>query len=485
MTLDSTLPVRILVADDEPDMLRICSDVLKSQFDSDKREPEVHNASNGIEVREVLLGGRFDLIILDVKMPGVSGLELMHFALEHGHGAPVVLITAFPNYSDAITAIREGAQDYIIKPFTAAQLVEVAKRALVDGAARPVGQPVGRSAKGALPADALLGEGHRMHEVRSLLKRVAPLRENVVLLGETGTGKGLVARILHQMGPDPSSPMMTLDCGAIPRELMESELFGHEKGAFTGATVLRKGLLELAEDGTLLLDEVSEIPLELQSRLLRALQEREFRRVGGDRMKHFNARVIAATNRDLEEAVRQGRFRDDLFYRLHVIPIHLPALREHPEDIRLLTTAFLVRFGEQNPNWKVRSISSGALDVFNHYPWPGNVRELENVIRRVAAFTNSEEIRTADLPAETRREATANEPSEGDFNRVREQWLSRFEEGYFRSLLEQTAGNVVEAARSSGVPRASLYRYLRKYGLAPADFRVSNTTRNLTRETPE
>jgi len=473
------------VADDEDDMLRICSEVLGSKLESTHGSPMIDTASNGREAREILLREKYDLILLDVQMPGVSGLELMHFALEHGNGARVVMITAYPTYGDAVVAIKEGAFDYIVKPFTAAQLTEVAQRAVHNGSGPAVNGSKRSATEKGHPLSALLGENPMIREIRSLIRRVAPLDENVVLLGETGTGKGLAARLLHECSHRQSRPMVTLDCGAIPRELIESELFGHEKGAFTGASTARKGLLELAQDGTLFLDEVSEIPLELQTRLLRALQEREFRSVGGGKTKRFNARVIAATNRDLEAAVGAGTFRSDLFYRLHVIPINLPALREHPEDTRLLATAFLTRFGDRNPNWGVRSISPEVQRHLESYRWPGNVRELENVIRRAAAFSEGGEIRVQDLPEEVRLETVAGQAEANGFSQARELRMSQFEERYFRELLQETSGNVVEAARSSGVPRATLYRYLRKYELEPADFRVSEVRIDLTDETAD
>jgi len=477
-------PLRVMVADDEEDMLRICTDVLESQLSLHDRRSAVQTARNGNEARKFLLRQKFDLIILDVQMPGVSGLELMHFALEHGRGAPVVLITAYPNYADAVTAVKEGAFDYVVKPFTAAQLVEVSERALEEAVAAALedGEPAAADAQ---PVREILGVSTRIRELRSLVQRIAVLEENVVLSGETGTGKGLVARVIHTAGHRRHRPFVTFDCGAIPRELMESELFGHEKGAFTGAVEARKGLLEVAEDGTLFLDEVSEIPLDLQSRLLRALHEREFRRVGGTRVGRFDGRVIAASNRDLEAEVRDGKFRSDLYYRLHVIPVIVPPLRERPEDVRLLATACLTRFATKNPHWRVRSISAKALRTLKHYNWPGNVRELENVIRRAAAFSETEEIRTADLPEEICSGTVLGDEVKSDFGRARERWLSRFEERYFRDLLLKTAGNVVEAAQSSGVPRATLYRYLRRHGLDPADFRVPPVGQNLAGETED
>ena len=269
--------------------------------------------------------------------------------------------------------------------------------------------------------------------------------------------------------------MITLDCGAIPSELMENELFGHEKGSFTGADRVQKGVLELAADSTLFLDEISDLPLQLQSRLLRALQEREFRSIGGGTVKRVSARIIVASNRDLQELVKEGKFREDLYYRINVIPITVPPLRERAEDIPLLSTAFLGDFRARNPAATVRSMGEEAMDSLMNYSWPGNVRELENVIRRTSALSTGREIRRSDLPQHL---LTASKSAEGDvlgeFNQARDQWLSQFEEQYFRDLLEQTGGNVVEAAKLSSVPRATLYRYLRKYKLDPAQFRSSN-----------
>jgi len=475
--------IRVLVIDDEADMLRICSNVLRSGLRSLEGPPRVDTANSAAEARQLIRQQRFDLVLLDVKMPGVSGLALMHFALEHGHGATVVLITAYPDYGDAVTATKEGAFHYLIKPFTAGELLEVAQGGLEDRWNRSAGQGSTEAETPGRPLRALLGESGLMRELRRLLARVSPLRENVLLLGETGTGKSLVAHTFHENGPLRDRPMITLDCGAIPAELMEAELFGHEKGSFTGAFQMRKGLLELAEDGTLLLDEVSDLPLRLQSRLLRALQEKEFRRVGGSVVRQFGARVIATSNVDLQREVREGRFREDLFYRLNVIPICLPPLRARPEDTQLLGRAFLGRFRDRNPGCIVQDVSPAALRVLGRYDWPGNVRELENAIRRTAAFCSQREIMVDDLPEEILKGVRGKEEVDSDFSRAKRQWLSGFEERYFRDLLRQTAGNVVEAARLSGVPRASLYRYLRKYGLEPAYFRDSNMGRRPTSET--
>jgi DNA-binding NtrC family response regulator len=476
---------RILVVDDEPDMLRVCGDVLRAGLRTSQHPPHLQTASSAVSAREHIALSVFDLVILDIKMPGVSGLELMHFALEHGQEAAVVLITAHPDYGDAVTAIKEGAFDYLVKPFTAAQLLEVSRKALTDKGSRPPGQRSSDPAKTAEPLKALLGDSTGMAKLRRLISRIASLDENVVLLGETGTGKGLVARVLHELGRK-NRPMVTLDCGAIAAELVESTLFGHEKGSFTGADRKRMGLLEVAEDGTLFLNEVSDFPHHLQSRLLRALQEREFVRVGGTEVERVRARVIAASNRDLQEEVRNGRFREDLYYRLQVIPVTIPPLRERVDDIPLLAEAFLARFQWLNPASKVRKLSAEALRRLAGYPWPGNVRELENVVRRTAALSSGIEILARDLPEDILiAPETQRLTDSGDFSRARAEWLSRFEERYFRDLLERTDGNVVEAARVSGVPRATLYRYLHKYGLDPAHFRHSKPGHRLTRDTQE
>ncbi len=476
---------RILVVDDEADMLRVCSDVLRTGFGTSQHPLHLETASNGSSAREHIARSTFDLVILDIKMPGISGLELMHFALEHGQDAAVVLMTAYPDYGDAVTAIKEGAFDYVVKPFTAAQLLAVSRKALDAKRSRDRGLRISDPTKTAEPLKALLGDSTGMIKLRRLISKIAPLEETVVLLGETGTGKGLVARVLHEIGRK-IRPMVTLDCGATAAELIESALFGHEKGSFTGADRKRKGLLEVAEDGTFFLNEVSDFPQRLQSRLLRALQEREFVRVGGTEVKSVRARVIAASNRDLQEEVRVGRFREDLYYRLQVIPVTIPPLRERSEDIPLLAEAFLARFRELNPSSKVRRVSDKALDRLADYPWPGNIRELENSIRRSAALSSAEEILVRDLPEDILKVSLALESTRSaEFTRARAEWLSGFEERYFSDLLEQTGGNVVQAARTSGVPRATLYRYLHKYGLHAADFRASDPGHRLTRDTRE
>jgi len=484
VTTDAFPTVRILVVDDETDMLHICADVLRSGLGFSEDEPQVETASTASRARQLLIRQEFGLILLDVKMPRVAGLELMHFALEHGRGAAVVLMTAYPCYGDAVLATKEGAFDYVIKPFTAGQLREVARKALKDKFSRSAVGLSTDAAEGGEPLDRFIGQSSKMSELRRLLEKISSLGENVLLLGETGTGKGLVAQIIHDRGPLRRRPMVTLDCGAIPSELMESELFGHEKGSFTGADRVRKGLLELAEDGTLFLDEVSELPLHLQSRLLRALQEREFRRMGAAEVRRVRARVLAASNRDLQQEVREERFREDLYYRLNVIPVVLPPLRDHPEDVPHLADVFIARFRQAHSAQMVQDISSAARDKLLRYRWPGNVRELENVIRRACALCGSRHIEVDDLPEEILTDHLPQGKTQPEgFFRSRHHWLSRFEKRYFRDLLKQSAGNVVEAARMSGIPRPTLYRYLRKYSLDPAQFRVSPARERLDSET--
>ena len=294
--------LRVLVVDDEVDMLSIVSSVLESEFGTEEPALTVQTASTAAAARRLIIRSDFDLVLLDVKMPGVMGLELMHFALEQAPTAALVLMTAYPDYGDAVTAIKEGALDYIVKPFTADQVIDVAKRAfnnrLLGNGHRRDPTEIER------PLDALLGQHPSIRKVRRLIDKVSALSESVLLLGETVTGKGLTARVLHEAGPSRGQPMITLDCGAIPSELMENELFGHEKGSFTGADRVQKGVLELAADSTLFLDEISDLPLQLQSRLLRELQEREFRSIGGGTVKRVSARIIVASNRDLQELVK-------------------------------------------------------------------------------------------------------------------------------------------------------------------------------------
>ncbi|MFN7142198.1 MAG: sigma-54-dependent transcriptional regulator, partial [Myxococcota bacterium] len=363
---------RVLVVDDEPSIRK----VLQAHLGRDGHA--VETAGDGAEAIDRLAGEPFDLVITDLKMPGVGGLELLAHVRQNLPGLPLIVITAHGTVDSAVEALKLGAHDYITKPFDHAELRAAVDKALrVERASRKSVQedPGWREGKGRFE---LIGVTPSMQRVYSLVEKVADSPTTVLLVGESGTGKELVARALHAHSGRRAAPFVSVNCGAIPENLFESELFGYEKGAFTGAVTSKPGRFELADGGTLLLDEVGELPLAMQVKLLRALQERKIERVGGLRPLPVDVRVVAATNVDLAAAVAAGRFREDLYYRLNVIQIRLPPLRERREDIPLLVEHFLDRFNERLGK-RIASVDPDAMAALLAWSWPGNIRELENV----------------------------------------------------------------------------------------------------------
>ncbi len=318
----------------------------------------------------------------------------------------------------------------------------------------------------------LIGKNVKMREIYGIMEKIAPSGATVVVEGETGTGKEVVSQTIHDLSPRAEGPMMVFDCGAVPQNLIESELFGHEKGSFTGAIMTRQGIFEMAHGGTLLLDELGELSLDLQPKLLRALEHREIRRVGSSKAIRVDVRVIAATNRDLEEEVRSGRFRQDLFYRLSVVRVHIPSLRERPEDIPLLADHFLKTHAfNRNPgnSLKVEGISQQALELMTAYQWPGNVRELLNVIERAVSFCDGPTVEVVDLPEQLQSSvqmvATGTQSAEATFKEAKERWVSSFERDYILKLLSKNGGNISHAAREASIDRKYFRKLMRKHGI--------------------
>ena len=318
----------------------------------------------------------------------------------------------------------------------------------------------------------LIGTNVKMREIYGIMEKIAPSGATVVVEGETGTGKEVVSQTIHELSPRAKGPMMVFDCGAVPQNLIESELFGHEKGSFTGAIMTRQGIFEMAHGGTLLLDELGELNLDLQPKLLRALEHREIRRVGSSKAIRVDVRVIAATNRNLEEEVRSGRFRQDLFYRLSVVRVHIPSLRERPEDISLLADHFLKTHAfNRNPSneLKVKGISQQALDLMTAYQWPGNVRELLNVIERAVSFCDGPTVEMVDLPDQLQSSvqmvATGTQSADATFKESKERWVSSFERDYILKLLSKNGGNISHAAREASIDRKYFRKLMRKHGI--------------------
>ncbi len=405
----------------------------------------------------------FDVVLLDLRMPGIGGLEVLRRAREIDESLSVIILTGYMTVDSAVKALKLGAEDYLLKPLDPDVLQLALARTIKQRRLQMEHRLLQQRMAALGGAREIIAHSKAMTDVLTLAVKVAPLRSTVLVQGESGTGKELLARALHEGSPRADRPFVAINCGVIPLSLLESELFGHERGAFTGAESRRIGYFEAAEGGTIFLDEIGETPLDLQVKLLRVLQERTFRRVGGVAEIGANVRVIASTNRDLEEEVRQGRFRHDLYYRLAVFTIRLPPLRERSEDISPLAYHFLSRCAREFQK-TVSGISAAAMEILLNHPWPGNVRELENTIERAVALADGAEIRPGDLSAADSRGAAARAGSDGAPRRYSEARES-FERAYLASLLEAAKGNMTEAARLSGVARQNLYRKLKRLGL--------------------
>ncbi len=455
---------RILVIDDEEDMLENCRRIL------DRLGYESLLESDGAQ--GVL---RFEhehpvVTLTDLRMPGMDGLEVLRSIRRLDREALVILFTAFATVETAVEAVKEGAFDYVPKPFSADQLQLVIERALMQRRLLEENRRLREQLTETYRFENIVGRSRPMLQVYDLIKKVAASEANILIVGESGTGKELIARCVHANSPRAARAFVPVDCASLPEHLLESELFGHEKGAFTGAIAMRRGLFEEADGGTSFLDEVGDIPLPLQAKLLRVLQERQVRRVGGNRFLDVDVRVISATHQNLAGMVQEGRFREDLYYRLNVISIPLPPLRDRSGDIPLLAYHFLQKYAAQSGK-DVKGIAPETLELLEAYPWPGNVRELQNVIERAVVLAEGETITPAELPASLRlpqkvpAEIVADHLS---LKKAKRQWVEAFEREYLIALLNKHQGNISQAAKTAGVDRKTIHRLIKRYRIASA-----------------
>lgn len=443
-----TLPTQketILVVDDAPDTLELLQRNLQSQG------YQVFTASNVMEAIKILDTTALNLVITDLKMPGASGLDLIKHVRENFREIEVMMITGYPTVESAVKAIKSGAEEYLTKPFTDTELFSAVERVFEKAHVRRAATSIRhRSQKSPY---GFIGESEAMQEVFNAIAKAASTSATVLITGESGTGKELVARAIHYNSPRNSAPFLPVNCGAIPEELLESELFGHIKGAFTGATETRAGFFQTADGGTIFLDEISETSLSMQVKLLRVLQDKEVVMVGSTRPRKVDVRILASTNKDLIALVKKGLFREDLFFRIDVIKIELPPLRERGEDLLLLiqhfTSQFVKELGKPIPQF-----SDQALQVLRNYHWPGNVRELENVIQRLVLMTDGDLIEVPDLPSLMRFSAL----QETGFHRT----LAEVEAEYIRNVLASVGDNKTKAAEILGIDRKTLREKLNK-----------------------
>ncbi len=449
----------ILVVDDEPNYLIVISELLGEEGF------ETITADNGAKALALVKGADIDLVLTDMQMPDMDGFALLEAVKSSRPEMPVIMITAYGEVEKAVRAMRSGAFNYITKPFNNDELVASINKALEHSALAQENRRLQQEIRGRYSFEGIIGKNRAMRDIYELISRVAPTPSTVLVSGESGTGKELVARALHYQGPRAGRPFLSLNCAALPESLLESELFGHERGAFTGAVALRKGKFEAADTGTLFLDEIGEMPLALQAKFLRVLQEKAIERLGGNKTIKVDVRIVAATNKNLPEEVRKKHFREDLFYRLNVVSIIIPPLRERSDDIPLLAKYFVEKYREQAGRPEL-GISQAALKILSTSPWPGNVRELENAIERAAILCRGGEIEPEDLNIQDTGsgESGGTAVIEGiSLDAKLPELMDAIEEKLVRRALREADFVQVQAARKLGITKSLLQYKMRKF----------------------
>jgi len=445
-------PIRVLVVDDETNFRKVLVRELE------RRGHQTRAAKDGGEALDLLKGNTADIVLLDLKMPGLDGIEVMRRLKERPDPPEIIVMTGFGSVPTAIEAVKLGAYDYVTKPCKIEKLDLLVRKAFEKR--RLLSENVLLRSKLQTNEEwlGLVTQSPKMLEVLKLINRAGPTDSSVLILGESGTGKELVARSLHGRSPRKDGPFVAIHCGGLHREILESELFGHERGAFTGAHATKPGLFEMADKGTVFLDEIGEMPLESQVKLLRALETQSFYRVGGTQPRQVDVRVVSATNKDLAEAVRQGQFRQDLFYRINSVSITLPPLRERPEDIVLLANHFLAG----RPSLSPMKLSEEGASALERYSWPGNVRELKHVIQRALMLAPGEVIEVQDLPLDIQATGQAGEPTP--------RRLDSLERKHIVNVLQQVQGHRGKAASILGIDPKTLYRKILTHQIHPEEY---------------
>ncbi|MFH1459662.1 MAG: sigma-54 dependent transcriptional regulator [Candidatus Omnitrophota bacterium] len=458
---------RILVVDDEPGMRQY----LKKLLTDNGYQVEI--AENGIQALEMINEKVLDLALIDFKMPGMDGIQLLaKIKAEHEH-VIVIMMTAYGTMERAIQAMKLGAYDYLSKPFEVDAILLIIEKALKTKRLEDENIILRKELKKTYTFADIISENSQMQHIFEIIQKVAPAKSTVLIQGETGTGKELIARALHALSPRNQKPFIPVDCGALSESLLESELFGHIKGAFTGATQDKKGLFETADGGTVFLDEIGHISLAIQAKLLRVLQDGQIKRVGEAASRSVDIRLVAASNEDIEMGIKEGKFREDLFYRLNVVPIFVPALRERNEDIPLLVEHFIHKYNNIEKR-NIQGISHDALKMLMSFSWPGNVRELENLVHRAVVMADKDNIEVMDLPLNVKTLSVAERRIDAnrtlDFRKAKNNALAAFEKRFLIESLMRHKGNISRAAKEMNLDRRNLHRKLKQYNITPSNY---------------
>jgi DNA-binding NtrC family response regulator len=458
---------RVLVVDDEPDLAESCAYFLE------RAGYEARCAESAHEALEMLAKDSFSVVVSDVRMPRMSGMELLAAIRERDPDIEVLLLTGYPDLQMAVSAIKQGAFDYLAKPYGEEDLIDRVAKAMAHRRVKDQNEGLRERLRSGVSGRRLIHTSESFQAAVAMLERAARTAASVLLIGESGTGKELLAHHLHDSSDRADKPFVPVDCASIPVDLFESELFGHRKGAFTGAASNKLGLFQVADGGTLFLDELGELPLEFQSKLLRTIQERTVRQIGSSTQRDVDVRIVAATNRDLQKDVEEGKFRSDLFYRLDVVRIEVPPLRDRQGDVDVLVAHFLERFGK-DPG--ITRIASEAAEKLRAYHWPGNVRQLRNAIERACALGHAPELGLNDLPPEL----LSNEPTSrlevvdsavGTFQEMKARRIAAMEQSYVEGLLKKHMGNVTHCSEEAGMARSAFQKLMQKYAIRSADYR--------------
>ncbi len=460
----------VLIVDDMADMLKYLSRLIGKTLDVD-----IHTAPNAETAIDILAGGEISIVLSDIRMPKMDGLQFLKKVKELNDQIIVVMMTAFGSIESAVEALKFGAYDYVTKPFDEERLIHIIRKALEHDRLARKNLALEKRIRDKEETAAFVGRSDPIKTLAETVRHVAKTEATVLIRGETGTGKDLTAKMLHALSPRAKQPFVAVNCPAIPENILESELFGYKKGAFTGAAHDKEGLFEAADGGTIFLDEIGDISPILQAKLLRVLQEKEFKPLGDTRTRKVDVRIIASTNRNLEEKITKGEFRDDLYYRLNVVSISTPSLREIPEDIPLIANHFLSLYCAEL-GVPLKKFSEEAYKILVSKRWSGNVRELQNEIKRAVIFSKGEVIALANLQAENRgpsylEEGASMDLGSEEYKEAKKKILDRFDVKYITRVLDESGGNVSEAARKAGLERQSLQYLMKKHGIDGSQFR--------------